>query len=201
MYKLSIDMIDEMNFEIHINNDNISINNIENYIYEYIKKYDYEPEFIELYEVINQYVDDLDFFNLYRLKRIITDLYDISKDDNYWSYIDYLLALINERRENIFTVESILNEYIVKNFDLIFPKYTFVNKEVKIDKYRIDILAKEIEPNRDVIIELKISNKNTTSQLLQYSKYFSNPILVSVNNGKVKNKCKDIIYYRVVLSK
>jgi len=201
LYKLSIDMIDEMNFEIHINNDNISINNIENYIYEYIKKYDYEPEFIELYEVINQYVDDLDFFNLYRLKRIITDLYDISKDDNYWSYIDYLLALINERRENIFTVESILNEYIVKNFDLIFPKYTFVNKEVKIDKYRIDILAKEIEPNRDVIIELKISNKNTTSQLLQYSKYFSNPILVSVNNGKVKNKCKDIIYYRVVLSK
>ena len=201
MYKLSIDMIDEMNFEIRINNDNISINNIENYIYEYIKKYDYEPEFIELYEVINQYVDDLDFFNLYKLKRIITDLYDISKDDNYWSYIDYILALINERRENIFTVESILNEYIVKNFDLIFPKYTFVNKEVKIDKFRIDILAKEIELNRDVIIELKINNKNTTSQLLQYSEYFSNPILVSVNNGKVKNKCKDIIYYRVVLSK
>jgi len=70
-------MIDEMNYEIHIDNDNIAINNIENYIYGYIKEYGYEPEFIELYEVINQYIDDLDFFNLYRLKRITTNLYDI----------------------------------------------------------------------------------------------------------------------------
>ena len=77
MYKLNIDMIDEMNYEIHIDNDNIAINNIENYIYGYIKEYGYEPEFIELYEVINQYIDDLDFFNLYRLKRITTNLYDI----------------------------------------------------------------------------------------------------------------------------
>jgi len=77
LYKLNIDMIDEMNYEIHIDNDNIAINNIENYIYGYIKEYGYEPEFIELYEVINQYIDDLDFFNLYRLKRITTNLYDI----------------------------------------------------------------------------------------------------------------------------
>lgn len=94
--------------------------------------------------------------------------------------------------------EEYLQDYIIKNFDTIFPDYKFKAKEYYLkSKERIDILAEEKYTHRDVIIELKsfYEKRDTNKQLISYGKNFNNPILIGINHsGK---KLDNIIYMEV----
>ncbi|WP_075810085.1 endonuclease NucS domain-containing protein [Clostridium perfringens] len=98
---------------------------------------------------------------------------------------------IIERKQS----EEYLQKYIIENFEQIFPNYRFKAREYYLgSKERIDILAEEKSTHRDVIIELKsfYKKRDTNKQLLNYAKFFDDPILISVNHkGKELN---NIIY-------
>ena len=49
---------------------------------------------------------------------------------------------------------------------------------------RIDILARDKNSSRDVLIELKIENRNPTKQLIAYGSQYSNPILIGISTKK-----------------
>lgn len=88
---------------------------------------------------------------------------------------------------------------IVHKFDTIFPELELVSSERKIpgSSYRADILAKEKNSGRDVIIELKVKRNNPTPQLRKYSKYFKNPLLIGITEECLKDseREKGIMYY------
>ena len=91
-----------------------------------------------------------------------------------------------------------LREYIVKNFSKIFPKYKYMNKEVVVENIgRIDILARDKETNRDVIIEIKRDKENPNKQLLAYAKGYDNSILIGITNIDKKFYLDNIIYYTI----
>ena len=91
-------------------------------------------------------------------------------------------------------IESKMMSKIIKKWTCIFPEYKFIESEKKVLSGRIDIYGEEKTTNRPVIIELKIDNKNPTNQLIGYSKYFVNPILIGVTQKPVIKKDKDIEY-------
>lgn len=81
--------------------------------------------------------------------------------------------------------EKQLQQRIIKSFDSVFPDFVYVADEVPVPNIgRIDILAKDKVSNRDVIIELKVDDKNPTRQLLAYATAYENPILVGVSTRK-----------------
>jgi len=93
--------------------------------------------------------------------------------------------------------EICLKTKIIKNFNKYFPTYEFIKDEYQLpDKTRIDILAKDIKTNKYVIIELKSPSKgNVNKQLLHYSSFFDNPIMIGVNhNGE---KLENAIYMNI----
>lgn len=93
--------------------------------------------------------------------------------------------------------EKVYEDRIIKNFNDIFPDYTFVSRQVGLKGVGIiDILAEDKESKRKVIIELKVDKSNPNRQLLSYSTAFENPILVALTKiGRIeKSKHKDIIY-------
>jgi RecB family endonuclease NucS len=93
--------------------------------------------------------------------------------------------------------EKELQDEIVKNFDLLFPEYTFIAKEYKIKIGRVDILAKAKEDGRPVIIELKKGKANPTKQLLAYATEFANPVLIGVTEERLDYRVmhEDIKYF------
>lgn len=86
---------------------------------------------------------------------------------------------------------KIINEWSKINQ---FKNYNFIASEYKIGTGRIDILANCNITNRPIIIELKINKKRPDRQLLCYSTYFKNPILIGISDIKFKNT-NNIIYY------
>lgn len=83
--------------------------------------------------------------------------------------------------------EKEMKKYIIKNFEVIFPKYKYLGQEIKVENIgRIDILAIDKESDRHVIIELKLKNKNPNPQLLAYSKKYKNPVLIAITEEKTK---------------
>lgn len=94
--------------------------------------------------------------------------------------------------------EKTFQKKIIGSFDSIFPDFTYVGNEVPVPNVgRIDILAKEKASGRDVIIELKVDDKNPTRQLLAYATAYNDPILVGVSTKKFLFKESDnrIRYY------
>lgn len=148
------------------------------------KKYSYEvtgelseKEESKLRELFNS--DRKKFSALYYLIDSENSLNVLS---NYVSAIDY--------------TEKQMQQEIVENFDKLFPKYTFIKKEYCVPSGRIDILAKDDE-GKDVLIELKLHNKNPNRQLLDYKNYFDNAVLIGITQDKLGEKIKrdNIIYY------
>jgi RecB family endonuclease NucS len=93
--------------------------------------------------------------------------------------------------------EKEMSDYIVDNFTKIFPNYTFVKREVPVEPIgRIDILAKDTNTDKPVIMELKIKKKNPNTQLLAYGKNYKNPILIGITEDELdkKKKLSNITY-------
>lgn len=72
--------------------------------------------------------------------------------------------------------------------------YELVKPEFHIKGGAIDILAKDVESNRDVLIELKKGNKSGHKQLHQYGFHFHNPILINISESKPKILIDGITY-------
>lgn len=89
-----------------------------------------------------------------------------------------------------------LQSKIEQRFEEFFPTYSLVKKEHTFQngKLRVDFLAKDRITNRDVLIEVKKpSGGKINKQLLNYGKFFDNPILVAVNSTD-DIKLENIIY-------
>lgn len=94
--------------------------------------------------------------------------------------------------------EKKYHDFIVKNFNDIFPSFVFVKNEVALsgeDRDRLDILAKEKESGRPVIIELKLGNRSAHKQLRSYAFHFENPILINISES-LPNAMREGILYR-----
>ena len=150
------------------------------------------------------YINNIKIKNIY-LKEIIEEL----KRPIYcltFNHIAIVLLRDSLEFENFITnkylienkklTEKYLKKYILNNFKKIFPNYTFIKSEYIVKNIgKIDILGKENNTNRDVIIELKIDEKNPNKQLIAYSKNFKNPILIGITNMKEKYYLDFIKYY------
>ena len=102
---------------------------------------------------------------------------------------------IKEKNAEDSTSELFYQKTIIDNFKDVFPQYALICEQYKTKAGGfIDILAKDIESGRPVIIELKLGAKNCARQLYGYAVDFYNPILVSVTEKDVVNKQDDIKY-------
>ena len=102
------------------------------------------------------------------------------------------------RREKVKFKECSIKLHILDNFNNIFPNYEFIGKEVVVDKIgKIDILAKDKESGREVIIEVKSNTQNPNKQLLAYAKGYDNPILVGITNMDKKYYLDNIKYIKI----
>lgn len=91
--------------------------------------------------------------------------------------------------------EKKLHDYIVDNFNIIFPDYRFIGSEVVIENIgRIDILGEEKTTNRKIIMEIKVGGHNPNSQLYAYGAHYNNPILVGVVDDSFSNRLDSIVY-------
>ena len=102
-----------------------------------------------------------------------------------------LLQVLRTRRTN----EADLHAAVVTNFSNAFPTFEYVASQVKTKAGGfIDILAKERNTKRPVIIELKLKDKNCARQLYGYAVDFENPILISITEETVRLQQPDITY-------
>jgi len=102
---------------------------------------------------------------------------------------------IKEKNAEDSPSELFYQKTIIDNFKDVFPQYALICEQYKTKAGGfIDILAKDIESGRPVIIELKLGAKNCARQLYGYAVDFYNPILVSVTEKDVVNKQDDIKY-------
>lgn len=82
--------------------------------------------------------------------------------------------------------EKELQGILIQRFSAIFPAYELLSAEVPVKGIgRIDVLARDLKSNRYVVIELKVKNKNPTSQLLAYASNYNNPILIGITEEKL----------------
>lgn len=94
--------------------------------------------------------------------------------------------------------EKQLQNSLLDNFCYAFPDYELVGAEIPVAGVgRIDVLAKDKESKRPVIIELKTGSRNPNKQLLAYATKYDNPILVGIteNNLSSANIHKGIFYF------
>ncbi|HGI4361159.1 TPA: endonuclease NucS domain-containing protein [Streptococcus agalactiae] len=155
--------------------------------------------FEELFLWVSRQKLNSNFRQLKELRRFVKDRF-INKFESTIYLIDFLdLEIINayECENNRENREKQMQEYIIRNFELLFPDFVFVKTEHAIKTGRIDILAEDKNSKRPVIIELNAKNKNPTLQLLAYSKEFINPILIGISEQEVLDTKIDneIMYY------
>lgn len=141
-------------------------------------KYDFICAVDSLAYYTNEYIDDR------------TDFVD--RVSNLSEYLFRVLL----HHKDIDRSEPKFQKEVIENFNSIFPDYIFVAKEVTVELGRIDILAKDINGGRDVIIELKIKDGNGKGQLLRYAKSYKNPILINLSEKEVaeNRRNKKVIY-------
>ncbi len=129
------------------------------------------------------------------------DLYidvNINSIINLADMIDMQIGLTTLSLPNNEICEKEYHKYILNNFNQIFPNYILQESEFKIEGIgRIDILAKDKNTNREVIIELKTKKQNPSKQLLAYSKDFENPILIGITEKEIniKSRIDGILYF------
>jgi hypothetical protein len=123
---------------------------------------------------------------------------DINSIINLADMIDMQIGLTALSLHNNEISEKEYHKYILDNFNQIFPDYILQESEFKIEGVgRIDILAKDKNTDREVIIELKTKKQNPTKQLLAYSKDFENPILIGITEKEInmKSRIEGILYF------
>lgn len=129
------------------------------------------------------------------------DLYinvNINSIINLADMIDMQIGLTVLSLPNNEISEREYHKYILDNFNQIFPNYILQESEFKIEGVgRIDILEKDKNTNREVIIEVKTKKQNPSKQLLAYSKDFENPILIGITEKEIniKSRIDGILYF------
>ena len=103
------------------------------------------------------------------------DLYinvNINSIINLADMIDMQIGLTVLSLPNNEISEREYHKYILDNFNQIFPNYILQESEFKIEGVgRIDILEKDKNTKREVIIEVKTKKQNPSKQIMEYSKY------------------------------
>lgn len=168
-------------------------------------------EYKILIDFLNNFDDFQDFFvkieslrmsaksieDLELLKKV-ADVFKLKFNPDAITYlkdsIDLEIVCFHRREARTF-IEKAMQMQIIENFNLFFPKYTFIECEKVLEGIgRIDIYA--LYEGRSVIIELKAGAKNPNSQLISYGSKFENPILIGVTEEKIPvNKRIDGILY------
>ena len=198
IFKIYFLLINDFSIKIKIINAILYINDIK--ISDYLMKYNkFEEFFIEFSKIkiesnnlelklLRKELNNPIYYTLYKSESLtyLKDILDI--EIYYYNQTD--------RKENI--TEKQIQDYIIQNFNKIFPNYIFVGKEICVDKIgKIDILAKDKESGRDVIIEIKKGEQNPNKQLLAYAKGYKNPILIGITNMDKKFYLDNIKYISV----
>lgn len=169
-----------------------NINNLENYINTIIK----------LHLKINNVFEYLDFLNIIRkLNEVIkSELPHINNElfeNVYLLFTMYCVSGNDVLKQSLKITEKKIKDNLIQNFNKIFPNWEFIKDEYYIENVGfIDILAKDKETNRYVIIEIKKDETNPNKQLLKYSKDFINPILVGITDMDKKKYKNNIIYFK-----
>lgn len=165
-------------------------------------------EILQTFNNCNNFEQCLYLLNFYYENNIYT-LINCLDFENYIKNLGYLNLVTNFSREYLYKcikscqkeqenklTEKIIKDYIISNFNKIFPNYTFIGTEIPIKNIgRIDILALDNISKRDVIIEIKKGTENPNKQLLAYSHNFDNYILVGITNMKKELYLDEIKYY------
>jgi Predicted nuclease of the RecB family len=170
--------------------------------------------FLNFEEILQLFLNCQDFEQIYELFEFLYDIkiinkYNLTKVKNYiidnfgfssfeelsiYYYKDIYSYDISKLKNS--KSEKQIQDYIIQNFNKIFPDYEFVGKEICVDKIgKIDILAKDKKSKRDVIIEIKKGEQNPNKQLLAYAKGYDNPILIGITNMCGDLYLKEINYY------
>ena len=157
--------------------------------------------FEELFIKVSEIKIDSDWYELSNLEKILDfPLFAIKFGGKAIVYLKDSIAtekLLPCKSKSLRTfTEKEMQNYIVNNFNKIFPDMEYIGKEVIISGIgRIDILAKK--NNRYVIMELKCENKNPNIQLIAYSSYYENPILIGITENELNENFKldNITYY------
>lgn len=158
--------------------------------------------FEELFLAVRNYLYKLDMCHLSDLIHVLEKFYDIYGYELIQSLKEVVYEhcfIYKDKNYKDKVSESDIQKDIIKNFNKLFPSYHFVSSEKNIGGLgRIDILAKDNESGRDVIIELKIDGKNPSQQLAAYGSAFDNPILIGINQEGIKESMRvdNITYYR-----
>lgn len=158
-------------------------------------------EFEEFFICVSKKKVSLNIEELKILKNVVMDFrykYNIEALIYLCDSITAEMTLPINAKGPIRDKESKYRERIVKNFNIIFPEYSFVKTEKEITGIgRIDIFAKDKASKRDVIIELKVDGKNPARQLLDYATAFHNPILIGISEREIdeKRRREGISYY------
>lgn len=138
---------------------------------------------------------------LFEAESIISERDDGAQLDLYKGLfmLNLELSKVGEKAQQ----ESIFKQFIISNFEKLFPYYNFKGSEVGInDGDRVDILAEEKMTKRPVIMELKVSPISAHKQLRSYNFNFNNEaILVNLTPVDVpaKKHVDGIIYKTVTM--
>jgi len=144
---------------------------------------------------------DFDLINLVQTcKDISCELHCRSGLYYYLSDLQYTLTLAwrNSKKKKTNVSEKDYEELLINNWDnssLGMTYHLVKSQHVLPDRDMVDILAKDIESGRDVIIELKKGSTNGYKQLRSYATFFHNPILINISVDEVNSKRNDIIYF------
>lgn len=173
-------------------NDILSIENA----LELIRLLKANDDFLYCYNITQKYISKITSPKAFDY--IIKYLEQKYKDTDNISYLYFSTDLIFYllEKQKIYISELTMHKYILKDFNSIFPDFTLIKSEHKNKGGRVDIFAKEKDTLRDVIIELKKDDTDTSKQLFRYRDSYNNPRLISVTR-KIPNKIYDDIEYYV----
>lgn len=169
-----------------------NINGLESYI----------NTIINIHFKINNIFEYIDFLGIIRRLNEVIQSELPTINNNLFDNIEMLFTMNcvsgnDVLRQSLKITEKEIKDNLIQNFNKIFPNWEFIKDEYCIENVGfIDILAKDKETNRYVIIEIKKDETNPNKQLLKYSKDFINPILVGITDMDKKKYKNNIIYFK-----
>ena len=157
---------------------------------------------INIHFKINNIFEYIDFLGIIRRLNEVIQSELPSINNNLFDNIEMLFTMnfvsVNDiLRQSLKITQREIKDNLIQNFNKIFPNWEFIKDEYCIKNVGfIDILAKDKETNRYVIIEIKKDETNPNKQLLKYSKDFINPILVGITDMDKKKYKNNIMYFK-----
>ena len=193
IYKSNIYLINAIKEDIK---NLISFLNFEEILQLFLNCQDFE-QIYELFEFLYD-IKIINRYNLTRVKNYIIANFGFYAFDKLSVYYYKDIYSYSKSKLKNSKSEKQIQDYIIQNFNTIFPNYEFVGKEISVKSIgKIDILAKDKESGRDIIIEIKKGEQNPNKQLLAYAKGYDNPILIGITNMKSDLYLKEIQYYNL----